>query len=101
MRDFAEQTVVVTGAASGLGQVIVKRFVSLQARVIAVDLDAARLDQLAAELNGAFEPVVCYVTDLAAGERALTPIPADVLINSAGITGKTNLSSYELYPSNV
>ncbi len=101
MRDFAEQTVVVTGAASGLGQVIVKRFVSLQARVIAVDLDAARLDQLAAELNGAIESLICDVTDLAAVERALSPIPADVLINSAGITGKTNLRSYEVDPANV
>ncbi len=101
MRDFAEQTVVVTGAASGLGQVIVKRFVSLNARVIAVDLDAARLDQLQTALDGKIEPLACDVTDLAAVERALTPISADILINSAGITGKTNLRSYEVDPANV
>ncbi len=34
-------------------------------------------------------------------ERELSPIPADVLINSAGITGKTNLRSYEVDPANV
>ncbi|MBK9745266.1 MAG: SDR family oxidoreductase [Chloroflexi bacterium] len=101
MRDFAEQTVVITGAASGLGQAIVRRFVDLKARVYAVDLDAARLTELQTALNGAIEPVVCDVTDLPMVERALSPIPADVLINSAGITGKTNLRSYEVDPANV
>lgn len=101
MRDFAEQTVVITGAASGLGQAIVRRFVDLKARVYAVDLDAARLTELQTALNGAIEPIVCDVTDLPMVERALSPIPADVLINSAGITGKTNLRSYEVDPANV
>lgn len=101
MRDFAEQTVVITGAASGLGQAIVRRFVDLKARVYAVDLDTARLTELQTALNGAIEPVVCDVTDLPMVERALSPIPADVLINSAGITGKTNLLSYEVDPANV
>ncbi|MBK8033225.1 MAG: SDR family oxidoreductase [Chloroflexi bacterium] len=101
MRDFAEQTVVITGAASGLGQAIVRRFVDLKARVYAVDLDTARLTELQTALNGAIEPVVCDVTDLPMVERALSPIPADVLINSAGITGKTNLRSYEVDPANV
>ncbi|MBN8639377.1 MAG: SDR family oxidoreductase [Anaerolineae bacterium] len=101
MRDFAEQTVVITGAASGLGQAIVRRFVDLKARVYAVDLDAARLTELQTALNGAIEPVVCDVTDLPMVERELSPIPADVLINSAGITGKTNLRSYEVDPANV
>ncbi len=101
MRDFAEQTIVITGAASGLGQAIVRRFVDLKARVYAVDLDAARLTELQTALNGAIQPVVCDVTDLAAVEHALAPIPADVLINSAGITGKTNLRSYEVDPANV
>lgn len=101
MRDFAEQTIVITGAASGLGQSIVRRFVDLKARVYAVDLDAARLADLQTALNGAIQPVVCDVTDLVAVEHALAPIPADVLINSAGITGKTNLRSYEVDPANV
>ncbi len=58
----AEQRVVVTGGASGLGLAMARRLASLGARVWAVDRDAARLAELpASELDGLLQFVACDV----------------------------------------
>lgn len=101
MRPFSEQTVVITGAASGLGRAIARRFASLGARTVALDLNKELLAQLRGELGGSLETLACDVTDLPAVEKALSGVPADVLINSAGISGQTNLKSYEVDPADV
>jgi 2-dehydro-3-deoxy-L-rhamnonate dehydrogenase (NAD+) len=101
MKSFAQQTVVITGAASGLGRALVQHFAALQARVYAVDVDAERLAQSRQESPAPFEQVICDVTDLAAVERGLASIPADVLVNAAGITGQTNRKSYEVDAADV
>lgn len=101
MSSFQNQTIVVTGAASGLGAAIVARFAQHQARVIALDLSESGLAQLETANGNHIEPVVCDVTDLNAVEKALADLPVSVLINCAGITGKTNLKSYEVDPVDV
>jgi NAD(P)-dependent dehydrogenase (short-subunit alcohol dehydrogenase family) len=74
---------LVTGAASGIGRAVVKRLVAEGVSVLAVDIDAARLEQLgvgqtqtlAADLADPVERA--RVADAGAG--------ADYLVNAAGI----------------
>ncbi|MEL6150208.1 MAG: SDR family NAD(P)-dependent oxidoreductase [Chloroflexota bacterium] len=94
MNDFSEQTMVITGAASGLGLAITRHFADIGATVYAVDIS-----EPAAAEN--VHPLVCDVTDMASVESALSDVDADVLINCAGITGDTNLKSYDVDPNNV
>lgn len=49
---FAGQTVVVTGAASGIGRAVASRVAREGGRVIAADISTEKLDELAAGLTG-------------------------------------------------
>ena len=101
-KNWNTQTIAITGAASGLGKAIAIHFANLGAAVLGVDRNENDLAQMAKEIPRGFHPVVCDVTDWLGVERAFAKHPAiDVLINSAGITGKTNLKSYETDPVDV
>ncbi|MGP9746570.1 SDR family NAD(P)-dependent oxidoreductase [Brachybacterium sp. AOP29-B2-41] len=85
---FAGRTVVVTGAASGIGRAVASRVAREGGRVIAVDLSGDRLEDLRTELQGhEVVPVAADITDVegaeaivaAAGERI------DALANVAGV----------------
>lgn len=85
---FTDRTVIVTGAASGIGRATAQRILAEGGRVIAVDLAEDGLESLAAESPaGAVVPVLADITrgeDVAriveaAGERI------DGLANIAGI----------------
>ncbi|NYD70090.1 SDR family NAD(P)-dependent oxidoreductase [Herbiconiux flava] len=85
---FAGQTVIVTGAGSGIGRATASRIAREGGRVIAVDISAERLDDFAASLPEAdITPVAGDITSdeavaaivSAAGERI------DGLANVAGI----------------
>ncbi|WP_402461596.1 SDR family NAD(P)-dependent oxidoreductase [Isoptericola aurantiacus] len=90
---FTDQTVVVTGAASGIGRATASRVAREGGRVVAVDMSAGGLDELAAELAGALPegasivPVVANITD----DAAITAIveaaggPIHALANVAGV----------------
>lgn len=101
MQAFDSQTVVVTGGGSGLGRAVVQRFVRHGARTMALDVEVQRLDALRQELGDAVEVVACDVTDFSAVERVLAGQAVDVLINSAGIAGPTNIKSYEVAPADL
>lgn len=90
---------LVTGAASGLGRAFVLHLRRLGARVAALDVDAAGLQQLAAECTGVPELQVfpCDVTDRAASEAAVERAAAhfgriDWLVANAGISHHSALS---------
>ena len=85
---FTGKTVIVTGAGSGIGRATASRVAREGGRVVAVDVSQERLDEFAAEHDGA--DVVTLVADItddtkvaeivaAAGERI------DGLANIAGI----------------
>jgi NAD(P)-dependent dehydrogenase (short-subunit alcohol dehydrogenase family) len=101
-KNWNTQTIAITGAASGLGKAIAARFVQLGAKVLGLDQNENDLAEFQKTLAGDFTPLVCDVTNFAAVERTFSNHPVvDVLINSAGITGKTNLKSYETDPADV
>jgi NAD(P)-dependent dehydrogenase (short-subunit alcohol dehydrogenase family) len=97
---WSEQTAIVTGGASGLGLAITRR---LQERGVFVAVfDLAKKDEALAKEFGTRGLIVSVdVTDEAAVRQAVDRVVAvrgrvDILVNSAGITGKTNIKSHEV-----
>jgi 3-hydroxy acid dehydrogenase/malonic semialdehyde reductase len=82
--------VFITGASSGFGAAIARRFAADGARVIATARRAERLQQLHDEIGAALLPLQLDVRDRSAVERCITGLPADfrdidVLVNNAGL----------------
>jgi NAD(P)-dependent dehydrogenase (short-subunit alcohol dehydrogenase family) len=83
-----QRTVVITGAASGIGRAMARAFAAEGDSVIAVDLNGDGLEALRAEL----ERVVIIVADVgsaAGADAAMSAVNGrlDVLCNNAGIIG--------------
>jgi 2-dehydro-3-deoxy-L-rhamnonate dehydrogenase (NAD+) len=97
---FEGQGAVVTGGASGLGLAIARRLRAEGARVALFDRDAAGLAAAAAELGPGHRAVAVDVTsepDVAAALAGLADWGSvDMLVNCAGITGRTNLKAHEV-----
>jgi NAD(P)-dependent dehydrogenase (short-subunit alcohol dehydrogenase family) len=103
---WEEQQALITGGASGIGLAIAKKLHGLGVRVLLCDLDVRKLEA-AREMFGKNAKALRFdVTDLKAVETAVGELvqqsgPVDILINSAGITGVTNIMSHEVDPANV
>ena len=85
---FAGKTIVVTGAASGIGRATASRIAREGGRVIAVDISAEKLDELVASLPDA--EIVAVAGDITTQESVDAIIAAagdtiDGLANVAGI----------------
>ena len=101
-QDWTTQCVAVTGAASGLGRAICRRFAELGATVQGIDIDKGSLDEMKRELGKEFSFAICDVTNWEAVARTFEQIPrVDVLVNSAGVAGRTSLRSDETDPADV
>jgi 2-dehydro-3-deoxy-L-rhamnonate dehydrogenase (NAD+) len=101
-QDWNTQNIVITGAASGLGQAICTRFTRLGAAVQGIDVNQASLRAIQTDLGKNFVPVICDVTIWEEVVQAFQQLPpVDVLVNCAGITGKTDLRSDETDPADV
>ncbi|MFG2651426.1 SDR family NAD(P)-dependent oxidoreductase [Streptomyces sp. NPDC048436] len=83
---FGGQTVVVTGAASGIGKAVASRVVREGGRVIAVDVSADGLAALAADLGESVVPVTADITEPASADAVLAAAGGvDALANVAGV----------------
>ena len=80
---LADKVAVVTGAASGIGRSMARRFHAEGATVVAVDLDEGRLGKVGAELG--CELVVADVSSEADIARLFDREKVDILCNNAGI----------------
>lgn len=86
--DLTGATALVTGGASGIGLAIVETFVAAGARVVAADLDADGLADLAERLG--VRTIVLDVTDEDRVEAAVASVDEEsggiqVLVNAAGV----------------
>ncbi|MGY1651117.1 SDR family NAD(P)-dependent oxidoreductase [Geodermatophilus sp. SYSU D01119] len=94
---MSARTVVVTGAASGMGRAVVERFLAGGSRVVALDRDAAPLAAMA-DAGPDLVPLVADVVDRAAVEdglaAALDGAPLQAVVNAAGIYPPTTLADY-------
>ncbi|MES2106990.1 MAG: SDR family NAD(P)-dependent oxidoreductase [Pseudomonadota bacterium] len=82
--------ILITGASSGFGEEMARKFARHGHKVIAAARRVDRLQALADELGNAVLPVQMDVTDKASVHAALQALPADwkqidVLVNNAGL----------------
>ena len=100
-----DQVAVITGAASGLGRAIAKKLFEQNVNVVLLDKNIEELSQLSKQLKRA----VVYEVNIVAENLVKQTIEAvandfgriDILINSAGITGVTNIKSHETSAENI
>lgn len=81
--DLNGRTVLLTGAAGGIGRVLTKAFLDAGAAVVAADVDAAGLARLGPAPGLATR--VLDIADAAACEAAVREAPVDILINNAAL----------------
>jgi 3-hydroxy acid dehydrogenase / malonic semialdehyde reductase len=84
------EVVLVTGASSGIGEAVARRFAQAGARLVLAARRLDRLETLRAELGVPTHAVALDVRDRAAVERAVASLPAafadvTVLVNNAGL----------------
>ena len=90
MARLENKTAVVTGAASGFGAGIARRFVEEGARVLIADVNESGAQEIAASLGDAAEFCRTDVTrsdDVDAMSQATLSLSdrADILVNNAGV----------------
>ena len=98
-RELKGRVVLITGAAGGLGAALCRRYAAAGARIAALDLDAAKLDTLVAELRARGSEALALAGDItdpavccSAVEMTLAHFGAfDGLINNAGISHRSLL----------
>ena len=98
-RDYTGRTVVVTGAAGGLGNALCERFAAEAAKLVALDLDGAAALALAERLQSKGVQALgmaCDVTDEASCNAAIAQAIGafggiDVLVANAGISARSLL----------
>lgn len=95
------QIAVITGGGQGLGRAIAQKLSTQNIQLVLLDLSESLLAEAEAEIDHVLATFCVDVTD----EKAIQTLVAkiienwgriDILINSAGITGHTNLRSHQV-----
>jgi NAD(P)-dependent dehydrogenase (short-subunit alcohol dehydrogenase family) len=91
MKGLEGKTVLITGAAGGIGSATAKRFLEEGARVFVLDKDESACGRLQKELPALHGTIITDVSDPDEVERAFRELEAltdrlDILINNAGIS---------------
>jgi len=96
------RTACITGAAGVLGKAVAQGLADEGMRVVLLDLDQRRLEEVQSQLGNEAYTVACDISDPAEVEAAVSRMTAevgavDILVNNAGIltTNKVANTSYE------
>lgn len=103
---FDNRIAVITGAASGLGLAIAQKLSANNARLALLDKNGEALNQIKSELKS---EAAIYPLDISRESEVRETVDAinkqfgtiHILINSAGITGKTNIKSHHTETENL
>jgi 2-dehydro-3-deoxy-L-rhamnonate dehydrogenase (NAD+) len=98
---FKGQVAIITGGASGIGLAVAKKLSGEGASVAMIDLNPSALQSAAKSVGENAFYFVCDVTDEDQVKSVVDQIAErfgriDILVNSAGVTGKTNIKSHEV-----
>ncbi|HYE75409.1 MAG TPA: SDR family NAD(P)-dependent oxidoreductase, partial [Blastocatellia bacterium] len=104
--EFKGQIAMITGGASGLGLSIAKRLAAGGATVVLCDLHEDALQSAANQIGNqavAFQLDVANETQVGDVVNSIAERfgKIDILVNSAGVTGQTNIKSHEANTENV
>jgi 3-oxoacyl-[acyl-carrier protein] reductase len=107
-RDYItdKSVVVITGAASGLGLSIARKMDTEGKRLVLIDIDIQQLQETTKTFAAAPMLLGLDITNEKAVDDAIKSVVnewgrIDALVNSAGITGMTNLKSHETNTENI
>jgi 3-oxoacyl-[acyl-carrier protein] reductase len=97
--NFKDQVAIITGGASGIGLAIAKKLTSEGASIAMIDLNPGAL--LSAPMPAGKYAFACDVTNEDQVKAVMNQIAEqfgriDILVNSAGVTGKTNIKTHEV-----
>jgi 2-dehydro-3-deoxy-L-rhamnonate dehydrogenase (NAD+) len=98
---FKDQVAIVTGGASGIGLSIAKKLSGDGATVAMIDMNPSVLQSAVKAVGENAFAFVCDVTNEDQVKSVVDQIAErfgriDILVNSAGVTGKTNVKSHEV-----
>jgi 3-oxoacyl-[acyl-carrier protein] reductase len=99
MRSFKNQVAIITGAASGLGAAIAARLSEEGVKLALLDQNDEKLQQLVKNFPPDTKTYVLDITNENLVKETIDTIQQhfgtiDILVNSAGITGQTNIQSH-------
>jgi len=103
---FNNQVAVITGAASGLGLAAAKKLSAEGVRLALLDAKIDLLEEIKNDFKNEVETCKIDITNEGAVKNIASTIEKrferiDILINSAGITGITNVKTHETSTENV
>jgi NAD(P)-dependent dehydrogenase (short-subunit alcohol dehydrogenase family) len=98
---FKDQVAIVTGGAAGLGFAITERLASEGAQVVLLDQQNGILKKAAKRIGAHAKAYALDVTNEEQVTKTINKIAKqfgriDILVNSAGVTGKTNVKTHDV-----